>query len=322
MNQSPLLEVEDLQVSFINNKEQVRAVRGVTFTLNSGETVAIVGESGCGKSVTAHAIAQLLKAATSSCNITGNIVFSGKNLLEASEKDIRLIRSKDIGMIFQDPQAALNPALTIGTQLVEGLSLPKHEHRDFAIGILKDVGIADPTEIVSRYPHEMSGGMKQRIIIGMALAKKPQLLIADEPTTALDTTVQLQILELLLKEQQQSSMAILLITHDLGVVARCAKKVVVMYAGKIIEAGDADQVLNHPQHPYTRGLIRAKPTLAPTLIKPVPIPGQPPNLLGIIEGCAFWPRCKQAMNICAKHEPKLMQANKSQAACWLLQQRS
>ncbi len=300
-----LLSVENLQTHFGTPDGVVRAVEGVSFAINAGETVAIVGESGCGKSVTSMSILRLIP--TPPGKMAGRIMFEGRDLLALSELEMRGIRGKDISMIFQEPMTSLNPVLTIGRQigeslrLHEGLSAREAERR--AVDILTLVGIPAPERRVKEYPHQLSGGMRQRVMIAIALACNPKLLIADEPTTALDVTIQAQILDLMRDLQSRLGSAIMLITHDLGVVAEMAQRVVVMYAGRKVEEGRVEDIYANPLHPYTRGLLGAVPKLGSSLLdegrtKLTEITGQVPSLRSKIVGCAFAGRCPMVIDAC------------------------
>ena len=305
-----LLEVENLQTHFGTLDGVVRAVEGLSFTIDAGETVAIVGESGCGKSVTSMSILRLIQEPPG--RIAGRITFQGRNLLELPDAEMRKIRGKDISMIFQEPMTSLNPVLTVGRQigetlrLHEGLSAKDAEAR--AVDMLNLVGIPAAARRVREYPHQLSGGMRQRVMIAMALACNPQLLIADEPTTALDVTIQAQILDLMRDLKTRVGAAIMLITHDLGVVAEMAQRVVVMYAGRKVEEGTATAIFGNPQHPYTRGLLGAVPKLGSSLhqagrTKLTEIQGQVPSLRKPIIGCAFAGRCTLATEVCRQVAP-------------------
>jgi len=317
-----LLEVNNLCVSFRTYLGRVQAVRDVSFSVDYGETVAIVGESGCGKSVTAQAIMGLIPSPPGKVD-QGSISFEGSELLLKSRREMERIRGKEVGMIFQDPMTSLNPTMRVGKQIMEGLikhrGLSKREARHQAIEILKLVGINDPSRRLDQYPHEFSGGMRQRAIIAIALACEPKLLIADEPTTALDVTIQAQILDLMKKIQQKTRTSIILITHDLGIVAGMCDRVLVMYAGEIVERGSVEQIFNSPCHPYTQGLLRSVPRLDMDKEKElVPIYGTPPNLLNPPEGCSFCARCDYAMRICrTTTPPKEPIDEKHEVACWL-----
>ncbi|MCC6716296.1 MAG: ABC transporter ATP-binding protein [Acetobacteraceae bacterium] len=308
----PLLEVQNLQTHFGTLDGVVRAVEGVSFHIDAGETVAVVGESGCGKSVTAMSIMRLIQ--TPPGKIAGKILFQGRDLLELTEPEMQAIRGKDISMVFQEPMTSLNPVLTVGRQigetvmLHEGLSAKDAEQR--AIEMLTLVGIPAPARRVREYPHQLSGGMRQRVMIAMALACSPQLLVADEPTTALDVTIQAQILELMRDLKTRVGAAIMLITHDLGVVAEMAQRVVVMYAGRKVEEGSVEDIFLHPLHPYTRGLMGAMPKLGSSLTttgrtKLTEIEGQVPSLRKPIIGCAFAGRCPEVTDVCRRMAPAI-----------------
>lgn len=317
-----LLKVKDLNVSFHTYAGEVQAVRGVNFEVEQGEAVAIVGESGCGKSVTAKAIMRLLSTPPASYK-KGSIIFNGKELIKMKENEMQKIRGNEISMIFQDPMTSLNPTSKIGYQIVEAVMkhnrISRKEANKRAVEMLELVGIPQPSKRVNQYPHEFSGGMRQRAMIAMALACQPRLLIADEPTTALDVTIQAQILELMKELQQKTETSIILITHDLGVVAEMCDRVIVMYAGKVVETGTTREIFEKPQHPYTRGLLKSVPRLDMEKNKPLsPIIGTPPDLLDPPIGCSFFPRCEDAMRICREHSPELEKVEDGQiAACWL-----
>jgi peptide/nickel transport system ATP-binding protein len=307
---TPLLQVENLQTHFGTVDGVVRAVEGLNFHIDAGETVALVGESGCGKSVTAMSILRLIPEPPG--RIAGRIGFEGRNLLEVSEPEMRQIRGKDISMIFQEPMTSLNPVLNVGwqigetLQLHEGLSAKDAEKR--AIEMLTLVGIPEPAQRVREYPHQLSGGMRQRVMIAMALACNPRLLIADEPTTALDVTIQAQILDLMRDLKTRLGSAIMLITHDLGVVAEMAQRVVVMYAGRKVEEGTVEAIFLRPMHPYTRGLLGAVPKLGSSLetagrTKLTEIPGQVPSLRKRLTGCVFAGRCPMVADVCRQVAP-------------------
>jgi oligopeptide transport system ATP-binding protein len=321
-----LLDVHELQTSFYTYAGEVKAVDGVSFQVNAGDAVAIVGESGCGKTVTALSIMRLLQHPGRI--IAGSIDFKGKDLANFTTQEMCAIRGNEIGMIFQDPMTSLNPVLTIKQQMIESLVLHKNlsKKQATAVGIelMKMVGIPSPEERLVQYPHQFSGGMRQRVMIAMALACEPQLLIADEPTTALDVTIQAQILELMKQLKTKMNTAVILITHDLGVVAGLCQKVIVMYAGKIVEKGSIHELYYAPHHPYTWGLLGSIPRLDEnSKQKLVPIWGKPPDLLAPPLGCRFAPRCKYAMKICeSKTPPSFKIANEHEAACWLLDSRA
>jgi oligopeptide transport system ATP-binding protein len=327
---SSLLNVKDLQTSFYTYAGEVKAVDGVSFELDAGEALALVGESGCGKSVTALSIMQLLQYPGKI--VKGSIYFNGRNLTELSKREICAVRGNEIGMIFQDPLTSLNPVLSIERQMTESLmlhkKLPKRQAVIRGIELLKMVGIPAAEDRFYQYPHQFSGGMRQRVMIAMAMACEPKILIADEPTTALDVTIQAQILELMKNLKDSSNTSIILITHDLGVVAGFCQKVMVMYAGKIVERGPIRDLYHHPGHPYTWGLLGAIPRLdldvdEKNKRKLVPIWGKPPDLLAPPPGCRFAPRCKYAMQICETETPPGFEiTGQHQAACWLLDRRA
>ncbi|MEN1935742.1 ABC transporter ATP-binding protein [Paenibacillus sp. 102] len=321
-----LLEVKDLQVSFDTHAGEVQAVRGVTFDLKKGETLAIVGESGSGKSVTSKALMGLIPNPPGRIK-NGEIVFDGRDLTKLSEKEMQQVRGKEIAMIFQDPMTSLNPTMTIGNQIMEGLikhqGMSKADARKVALELLDLVGIPNPEARLKQYPHQFSGGMRQRVVIAMALACNPKLLIADEPTTALDVTIQAQILELMKDIQQKTEAAIIFITHDLGVVANVADRVAVMYAGKVVEIGTVDEIFYNPKHPYTWGLIASMPSLDGSEAELYAIPGTPPDLLKPPKGDAFAPRNPQALKIDFEMEPPLFKVSDTHyAATWLLHEQA
>ncbi|MFD2444733.1 ABC transporter ATP-binding protein [Bacillus sp. CGMCC 1.16607] len=317
-----LLQVENLHVSFNTYGGEVKAVRGINFTVNKGEAVAIVGESGCGKSVTAKSIMKLLPTPPTEYK-SGKIIFNGQNLLEAKESEMKQIRGNKISMIFQDPMSSLNPTSRIGDQLTEGLikhkKLSRNVAKQHAIQLLERVGIPQAGSRLKHYPHEFSGGMRQRVMIAMALACDPELIIADEPTTALDVTIQAQILNLMKRLQKETETSIILITHDLGVVAEVCDKVIVMYAGEVVETGTVEEIFRNPTHPYTKGLMKSIPRLDMDRGERLySIVGSPPDLLDPPKGCSFFPRCEHAMKICRDHHPVLESVHGSQqSACWL-----
>ncbi|WP_373893959.1 ABC transporter ATP-binding protein [Virgibacillus sp. CBA3643] len=321
-----ILEVNDLHVTFTTYGGTVKAVRGVDFHVNKGETLAIVGESGCGKSVTANAIMRLIPDPPGKIS-NGTILFHGKDVTTNTEREMRSIRGVDISMIFQDPMTALNPTLTIGTQLMEGLrqhqSISANAAKQRALEMLELVGIPNPKERLKQYPHQFSGGMRQRVVIAIALICEPELLIADEPTTALDVTIQAQILELFEKIQAATGVSIILITHDLGVVAKIADRIVVMYAGKIIEEGTRREIFYNPEHPYTKGLLNSVPRLDIKGEKLTPIEGTPPDLFSPPKGCPFTARCPYAMEVCANVYPEATNLSDTHNVdCWLQDKRA
>ena len=300
---------------------RVSAVDDVSFDIKKGEIVGLVGESGCGKSVTSLSIMQLLKDTPGKVT-NGEIIFQGRNLLDASKKEMLDIRGDKMSMIFQEPMSSLNPSMRIDKQMIEGIRLhtplTKAEARKKAADILSQVGIPDPQRVLKNYPHQLSGGMSQRVMIAMAMSCEPDLLIADEPTTALDVTIQAQILELMKKIQQDKGMSILLITHDLGVVAEMCSRVIVMYAGKIVEEAPVEILFANPTHPYTQGLIASVPKLG-SGVKVLPsIPGSVPDLSAMPKGCRFAPRCKYATEKCHQEQPELLSVGEKQKCrCWL-----
>lgn len=316
-----VLEVKDLHVSFTTYGGEVKAVRGVSFDLHKGETLAIVGESGCGKSVTSQSIMRLIPQPPG--RITqGSVLFKGKDLTKVSEPEMRKIRGADISMIFQDPMTALNPTLTVGDQIMEGIiqhkKVSKAEAKKQAVDMLNLVGIPSPTERLKQYPHQFSGGMRQRIVIAMALVCQPEVLIADEPTTALDVTIQAQILNLFKDIQKKTGVSIIIITHDLGVVAQVADRVAVMYAGKIVESGNRREIFYRGEHPYTKGLLNSVPRLDLEDEELVPIVGSPPDLFSPPTGCAFAARCEYAMEVCERVYPmKTHLSEEHHVDCWL-----
>ncbi|MGG2089357.1 ABC transporter ATP-binding protein [Priestia aryabhattai] len=321
-----MIQIKNLHVQFSTYGGQVQAVRGVSFDLHKGETLAIVGESGCGKSVTSQSIMRLIP--TPPGRITsGSILFKGQDLTKLSEKKMRDIRGADISMIFQDPMTALNPTLRVGEQIAENImqheNISKEKAKEKAFEMLELVGIPNPKERLKQYPHEFSGGMSQRIVIAMALVCNPEVLIADEPTTALDVTIQAQILELFKDIQQKTDVSIVLITHDLGVVAQVADRVAVMYAGKIVEIGTRRDIFYTPQHPYTKGLLRSVPRLDLYESELVPIAGSPPDLFAPPSGCSFAPRCPYVMEVCDRMYPVSTELKEShQVHCWLQDERA
>lgn len=321
--EKPLIEVKNLKTYFYIDKEEVKAVDDVSFSIKKGQTVCVVGESGCGKSVTSLSIMGLINEPGKV--VGGEILFEGKNLLEMKKHELRSLRGNDISMIFQEPMTSLNPVFTVGSQIVEPLMehllLTKKEAYEKAIELIKKVGIPRAEEIIHAYPHELSGGMLQRIMITIALSCNPKLIIADEPTTALDVTIQAQILDLLRQIKEESNTSILLITHDLGVVAEMADYVVVMYAGKVIEEAPVVELFKNPKHPYTQGLLKAKPVIGNRKERLYSIQGQVPNLIELKESCYFSDRCDHCKEICKNKIPQLKEIGSGhKTACWLYEE--
>ena len=315
-----MLEVKDLRTSFFTPAGEVKAVNGVSFNLDHGKVLGIVGESGSGKSVTAYSIMQILEKTGKI--VGGSVKLDGQELVGIGEKGMKSIRGNKISIIFQDPMTSLNPTYTIGHQLMEAIMLhtPRNKQQawDRAVEMLRLVNVNEPEKRMKQYPFEFSGGMRQRVMIAMALACEPDILIADEPTTALDVTIQAQILELMQSLQKELGMAIIMITHDLGVVAQMCDEVIVMYAGSICEQGTADEIFYNPKHEYTKGLMRSIPTVDSDGSRLQPITGTPIDLLNMPKGCPFAPRCDAAMKICMHQRCQRMQINEQhQAACWM-----
>jgi len=318
---NPLLTVEDLHVSFKVQKKLLQAVRGISFTVHEQEILGIVGESGCGKSASVKALINLLPPY--STLISGSALYRGQNLISLSDTEMQKIRGKEIGMIFQDPMTSLNPTMKIGDQIVEGYllhhkSASRQETREYAIRLLELVGIPQASSRVDEYAHTLSGGMRQRVMIALALAPKPKLIIADEPTTALDVTIQAQILDLMKQIKDKTGTSFVLITHDMSVVAGYCDRVLVMYAGKVIERAPVEALFNRPSHPYTQGLLQSIPRLDMPAHHPLlPIQGSPPSLTEEIKGCAFCNRCTHVMPICKEKDPELEKLTPSHFyACW------
>lgn len=316
-----LLEVKDLHVTFQTQKQKVQAVRGVSFQMQRGERLGIVGESGSGKSATVKALVKLLPEYTSS--ISGKVLFGENDLVAFSEKEMQRVRGKEIGMIFQDPMTSLNPTIKIGKQIVEGFrrhhsAVSFEEAYAYAIEMLELVGIPEAARRIEEYPHTLSGGMRQRVMIALALASKPKLLLADEPTTSLDVTIQAQILDLMKDLQEKTETSILLITHDLSVIANFCDRVLVMYAGKIVESATVEELFSNPKHPYTQRLLQSIPRLNMSADLPLlPIEGSPPDLFDPPPGCGFCARCPYAMRICQEKDPPSFEVgNKHKSACW------
>jgi oligopeptide/dipeptide ABC transporter ATP-binding protein len=317
---SVLLEAKNLRTTFHTYGGEVKAVDGLDLTIDRGEFLGVVGESGCGKSVTAMSIMRLIPSPPGEIK-ADKLVFNNKNILSLTQEQMYRVRGNEISMIFQEPMTSLNPVFTIGKQIEEAVELHhklnKKEARARAVEMLELVQIPSPQKRVDDYPHQLSGGMRQRVMIAMALACEPALLIADEPTTALDVTIQAQILDLLCRLQDELGMAIMLITHDLGVVAEVVKRVVVMYAGAVVEEAAVEQLFAKPLHPYTRGLLESIPRLDMQKEKLSVVPGVVPNLLNLPQGCRFNPRCTCRMDICTKQEPPLLAESGSKVRCWL-----
>ncbi|MEK3983802.1 ABC transporter ATP-binding protein [Paenibacillus sp. FSL K6-3166] len=321
---SDLMNIDGLSTYFFTEEGKVKAVDDVSFRVREGETVCIVGESGCGKSVTAMSIMGLVEEPGGKV-VHGKIDFQGEDLLQMDKNTLRAIRGNEIAMIFQEPMSSLNPVIKIGEQIMEPLivhlKMNKKQARIRAIELIKQVGISRPEQIADSYPHELSGGMLQRIMIAIAIACSPKLLIADEPTTALDVTIQAQILDMLREIKDSSGMSILLITHDLGVVAEMADYVIVMYSGKIVEEGEVVELFNNPKHPYTKGLLKSKPVINQRQDELYSIPGQVPNPLELVPSCYFHDRCEHCMPVCASQQPQLKEvASRQKVACWLYEE--
>lgn len=319
-NTTHLLSVKDLHTSFTTDHGEVQAVNGVSFNLDAGKVLGIVGESGSGKSVTAYSIMQIL--ADNGRITSGEILYKGEDISRWSESKMQDFRGKCCSIIFQDPMTSLNPVFTIGSQIAEAVLLhtksSKREAMEKALEMLKLVGINEPEKRLRQYPYELSGGMRQRVMIAMALACEPDILIADEPTTALDVTIQAQILELMQSLQKKLGMAIIMVTHDLGVIAEMCDEIVVMYGGRFCERGTADEIFYNPRHEYTRGLLRSIPNITNMKERLVPISGTPINMLNMPKGCAFCARCDKAMKICLEQVPEERIINEyHRASCWI-----
>ncbi|MBE6011074.1 MAG: ABC transporter ATP-binding protein [Lachnospiraceae bacterium] len=320
-----VLELKNLKTEFITKDSRLTAVNGVSFHINKGEILGLVGESGCGKSVTSLSIMRLFRDTPGKIT-EGAVYYKGENITDISEREMAVIRGQDISMIFQEPLTSLNPVMRIGDQLVETIlkhtSKTKHEAMEIAKEMLRKVGIPRADEIVREYPHQLSGGMNQRVMIAMAMSLNPQVLIADEPTTALDVTIQAQILELMRQINKDHGMSILLITHDLGVVAEMCQRVVVMYAGRIVEEAEVVKLFKSPLHPYTKGLINSVPVLGRRVERLESIPGNVPTLSKMPSGCKFAPRCLKKMDICVEKEPPIFNIDEGgeirKCRCWLM----
>ncbi|MEZ3433625.1 MAG: ABC transporter ATP-binding protein [Lachnospiraceae bacterium] len=318
-----LLDIENLKVSFHTYAGEVQAVRGVSLKVNAGECIAVVGESGSGKTVTSKAVLGLIAEPPGEIKKDSRILFEGKNILDFTEKEWRNFRGKDAAMIFQDPMTSLNPTMKVGKQIMESILLhnkiSKQEAKERAIELLRQVNIPNPEDRLNQYPYEFSGGMRQRVVIAIALACNPKLMIADEPTTALDVTIQAQIMKLLKEIQKKNNTAVIMITHDLGVVAGMAEYITVMYAGCVVESGKVEEIFHNPQHPYTSALLKAVPNMENENKSELQIiPGTPPDLIMPPKGCGFASRCRYCMGICKEQSPDFTHVSEShKAACWL-----
>ena len=319
MSEMPLLQVKNLHTSFFTDAGEVKAVNGISYNLDAGKVLGIVGESGSVKSVSAYSIMRIL---TDTGRVTGGeVLFKGENILNYTPQQMQKFRGSRISIIFQDPMTCLNPTFSIGSQLREAIRIHTDRNKEQiqarAVEMLQLVGVNEPERRLRQYPHELSGGMRQRVMIAMALACEPDILIADEPTTALDVTIQAQILELMQSLQKKLGMAIIMITHDLGVIADMCDEIIVMYGGKVCERGTADEIFYNPRHEYTKGLIRSIPRISEKHEKLVPIAGSPVDLLNLPKGCAFAARCDHAMKICLEQPPEEIRVNDFHiAACW------
>ena len=320
MIKKPLLQIEDLKTYFYTSSGVVKAVDGISYSVHEGETVALVGESGCGKSVSALSVMRLVPSPPGR-TVDGKVIYAGRDLLQVSQTEMREIRGKQIAMVFQDPMTSLNPVLTIKYQLIEPmklhLNLTESQCVDRAVELLDLVGISDGRKRLDDYPHQFSGGMRQRVMIAMALSCDPKLIIADEPTTNLDVTIQAQILEVMEKVIEEKGTAMVIITHNLGVVARYADTVNIMYAGKIVESGSCEELFRNVRHPYTEGLLQSVPRLDTTIERLQPIPGLPPDLRNLPPGCRFADRCKYVHTKCTESMPELEKVTDGHvSACW------
>ena len=319
MSEMPLLQVKNLHTSFFTDAGEVKAVNGISYNLDAGKVLGIVGESGSGKSVSAYSVLRIL---TDTGRVTeGEVLFRGENILKYTEPQMQKFRGSRISIIFQDPMTCLNPTFSIGSQLREAIRIHTDRNKEQiqarALEMLQLVGVNEPEKRLKQYPHELSGGMRHRAMIAMALSCEPDILIADEPTTALDVTIQAQILELMQDLQKKMGMAIIMITHDLGVIADMCDEIIVMYGGKVCERGTADEIFYNPRHEYTKGLIRSIPRIAEKHERLVPISGSPVDLLNLPKGCAFAARCDHAMKICLEQPPEEVRVNDFHiAACW------
>ncbi|ATP41110.1 peptide ABC transporter ATP-binding protein [Solibacillus sp. R5-41] len=316
-----VLEVTDLETIFKRDQQEIKILRGVNFSIQKGEVLGLVGESGSGKSITSLSIMKLFHGTTGEIK-KGSILFQGTDLTKLDEAELRQLRGKKMSMIFQEPMTSLNPVLKIGKQLTESIEMhmkyTRKQSIEHAVKILKSVGIGRAEELMNEYPHQLSGGMRQRVMIAMAMACEPELLIADEPTTALDVTIQAQILELMKQLKEKNDTAILLITHDLGVVAEMCDRVVVMYAGQVVEEADVFELFANPKHPYTRGLINSVPKIGDRKEVLESIPGNVPSPQNMPKGCKFAPRCSNVMGVCQENEPQIEKITDSHiCSCWL-----
>ncbi|MCE3199024.1 ABC transporter ATP-binding protein [Paenibacillus sonchi] len=317
----PILKVEELHTHFFTERGEVPAVDGVDLYINPGEVLGVVGESGCGKSVTSLSILKLVPNPPGKI-VSGRILLKGQDIVPLKEKEMRNIRGDAVSMIFQEPMTSLNPLFTVGQQIIETVrlhrGLSKKDARTHAVDMLRKVGIPRPEAIIDEYPHQLSGGMRQRVMIAMSVSCSPELLIADEPTTALDVTIQAQILDLIRKLNEEQGTAVMLITHDLGVVAEMCQRVAVMYAGKVVEEGSVRDIFKNPLHPYTRGLIQSVPRMGETRERLYSIPGSVPVLSTQLQGCRFAPRCSHVMELCRQSLPQLkLQEDNHSCRCWL-----
>lgn len=328
MEKEKILEVDNLNVSFNTYAGEVKAVRGVSFELSKGETLAFVGESGCGKTVTAKSILRLLKPPFAVIKPESKIICNGKDVLKMSEKELCEFRGDEVGMIFQDPMTSLNPTMTVGNQIMESLmihkKLDKKAAKEEAVNMLKLVNIPSPEKRIDNYPHEMSGGMRQRVMIAIALACNPNVLIADEPTTALDVTIQAQIMDLMMELKTKMNTAIILVTHDLGVVANFADRIQVMYAGEVVERGTTKEIFNESKHPYTWALLRSVPRLGSESKEELyALGGTPPDLLLPLNHCPFADRCEYCMPICKERKPQeTVLSETHKVSCWLMHEKA
>lgn len=317
----PILKIENLHTHFFTEKGEVPAVDGVDLYINPGEVLGVVGESGCGKSVTSLSVLKLVPNPPGRI-VDGRILFKGRDIVPMKEREMRKIRGNAVSMIFQEPMTSLNPLFTVGQQIIETVRLhqgiSKKEAREHAVDMLRKVGIPRPESIIDEYPHQLSGGMRQRVMIAMSISCNPELLIADEPTTALDVTIQAQILDLIRRLNEEQGTAVMMITHDLGVVAEMCHRVAVMYAGKVVEEGPVRDIFKNPLHPYTQGLIASVPRMDETRERLYSIPGNVPILSTSMQGCRFAPRCPHVMDICRRSLPELtLQDDRHSSRCWL-----